>query len=341
MRPVKRIMKQSSTIYDIAKACQVSPRTVSRFLNDPGRVAPATRERLRTAVEALRFRPNVYATRVSRGSRDVSAVMVYFGQSNRLSDLHQTLLAHISCELCRAGKDLLLIGVNTENQERAIREHVLPLKFDALLMLTPVPEPMLAAIASSPFATITINWEPVRRLPRNTYVGIDYQRSSFDYTRALLAKGYRNICYLHPGLPGGHRERGMLEAVRAHGPRAQAVSVPLPGQRPCLDEVREAVGRVLKRRPGTDLIYGYSDEIAVCALHALRQAGLDVPRHVGVAGFDGAEMARQCIPRLTTMSQPWFEMARHGAELLATNPRTRRRRISLEATLAWGDSTAP
>jgi len=56
---------RSVTIYDIARVAGVSASTVSRALSGHPNVAAATRESIRTAAAALRYRPNLMA-RTSR-----------------------------------------------------------------------------------------------------------------------------------------------------------------------------------------------------------------------------------------------------------------------------------
>src|SRR5437773_11887797 len=55
-----------ATIQDVAKAAGVAASTVSRFLNGQLRVTPATEARLRDAVAALGYVPNVQAKNLAR-----------------------------------------------------------------------------------------------------------------------------------------------------------------------------------------------------------------------------------------------------------------------------------
>ena len=50
------VRKPPATIYDIAKATGVSPSTVSRALNKPGRLKEATERRIRDAADELAIR---------------------------------------------------------------------------------------------------------------------------------------------------------------------------------------------------------------------------------------------------------------------------------------------
>ncbi|MCA9273447.1 MAG: LacI family DNA-binding transcriptional regulator, partial [Phycisphaerales bacterium] len=68
-----------SLITDVARLANVSTATVSRVLNTPEVVAPATAERVREAMSELRYRPNIFAKGlVSRTSRVLGIIMPDF-----------------------------------------------------------------------------------------------------------------------------------------------------------------------------------------------------------------------------------------------------------------------
>jgi LacI family transcriptional regulator len=80
----------------------------------------------------------------------------------------------------------------------------------------------------------------------------------------------------------------------------------------------EAAKRLLARSPRPTAILAQNDDMAVAAIQAARDLGLAVPRDLSVTGFDDSEVARLVWPRLTTVRQPVFEMARDAtAKLLS------------------------
>jgi LacI family transcriptional regulator len=64
-----------------------------------------------------------------------------------------------------------------------------------------------------------------------------------------------------------------------------------------------------------DLVFAVSDVMAIGALAALREAGIDVPGDVAVAGFDDIDTARDVTPALTTVHIPLAEVGRRAVEL--------------------------
>src|SRR6478609_4383204 len=70
------IRKPPATIYDVAKATGVSPSTVSRALNKPGRLKEATERRIRDAAEQLGYRINPMARALPTGKTGTIALLV-------------------------------------------------------------------------------------------------------------------------------------------------------------------------------------------------------------------------------------------------------------------------
>src|SRR5688500_7768814 len=64
------------TIQDVAARASVSAMTVSRVLNHPARVAPATRQRVEQAIRELGFVPNALARQLLRGRTHTLALLV-------------------------------------------------------------------------------------------------------------------------------------------------------------------------------------------------------------------------------------------------------------------------
>ena len=56
-------------------------------------------------------------------------------------------------------------------------------------------------------------------------------------------------------------------------------------------------------------IFASNDDMAAAAIAAATQMGLSVPRDLSVAGFDNSAIAQTVRPALTTVAQPYAEMA--------------------------------
>lgn len=78
----------------------------------------------------------------------------------------------------------------------------------------------------------------------------------------------------------------------------------------------EAMNQLLRNRFAPDGVFAANDQMAVGAMRAVREAGLQVPRDVKVVGFDDSPLATAAHPPLTSVRQPMEELGREMAHLL-------------------------
>ena len=95
--------------------------------------------------------------------------------------------------------------------------------------------------------------------------------------------------------------------------------------------------------PDTTALFAMSDTVAIGAIRALSDLGKSVPEDVSVVGFDGIDLCRFSIPRLTTVEQPVDEIARRSVNLLLDmmEKGAAPRHITVKAVFRSRDSVAP
>jgi LacI family repressor for deo operon, udp, cdd, tsx, nupC, and nupG len=73
---------------------------------------------------------------------------------------------------------------------------------------------------------------------------------------------------------------------------------------------------LLARGTAFTALFAQNDRMAIGALRALREAGIQVPEDVSVIGFDDMPLASYFDPPLTTIRQDTFTMGQKAAQLL-------------------------
>ncbi len=71
-----------------------------------------------------------------------------------------------------------------------------------------------------------------------------------------------------------------------------------------------------KRQASFDAILAANDEMALGAMKALKQRGINVPNDIAIVGFDDLDEGKISIPTLTTVKQPVYEQTKKATELL-------------------------
>ncbi|MFG3258968.1 LacI family DNA-binding transcriptional regulator [Streptomyces sp. NPDC048172] len=166
-------------------------------------------------------------------------------------------------------------------------------------------------------------------------VVVDNRAVAHQIADHLVSLGHRRIAFIEG--PTGmtvtrHRREGFLARMREAGLEDSAQC--LPGGFD-YEAGRAATLRLLARPPLPDALIGANDEVAVGALSALRQARVDVPGEVSVAGMDDLRLAE--FVGLTTVSLPLYEMGSLAARhIIDASSRPAPRAAATAATGAGG-----
>ena len=140
--------------------------------------------------------------------------------------------------------------------------------------------------------------------------------------RYLLEKGHRDIICLTGPLDVTvveHRLRGFSTELEKNG-----CSLPPENLYEgdfSFESGKKAARMLIKEgRPFTAL-WAQNDPMALGAMHHIIESGYSVPGDISVMGMDDIDIARQFIPGLTTISQPFEEMCRLAVAYITENNR--------------------
>jgi LacI family transcriptional regulator len=317
----------SATIRDVARAAGVSVATVSRALTGSGPVSEATRQRIRAAADALRYAPNASArSLVSSRTSTVGFLLPdlygeFFSEVIRGADL-----------AARArGYHLLVSSTHDGREEIEAALHAMRGRVDGLLVMAPnLDGAQLAAELPGRLPVVLLNAAP--ELTGVDAVAVDSHGGARAMMRHLLDAGHRRIAFID-GAAGSHdaaeRRRGWRAALADAGIEPPP-AWELPGdftEASGYDAARALVAaHDTATRPTA--VFAANDAMAIGAISALREAGLDVPADVAVVGFDDIPMARYVSPPLTSVHVAIPEL---GARAVAR----------LVDALGAGDARAP
>ncbi len=303
-----------TSIKDVAREVGVSTATVSRALRGLPRVSEETRVKVLQVAARLDYVASPHAASLASGQTRAVGVIVPFVTRWFYGSVIQG-----AEELLReAGYDLLLYNLAGDEaaRHRVFQTHLLRKRVDAVLVLSLNPtDEEVAALAKldRPVAVVgaTVEgWSSVR---------IDDVETARIAVRHLVELGHRRIGYV-----GGSLEEQLDFAApldRLNGYRAAMADAGLTVE-PSMEVVGDFTVRgglaatrlLLDVEPRPTAVFAASDEMAVGAVHAVREAGLRVPEDVSVIGIDDHEMAE--FFELTTVAQPVREQGQLAARLL-------------------------
>jgi LacI family gluconate utilization system Gnt-I transcriptional repressor len=135
---------------------------------------------------------------------------------------------------------------------------------------------------------------------------------------SILKAGYSKIGFLGTKMPLDHRARkrfeGFTEALAKRGIEVTDQEFYSGGS--ALVKGREMTAELLNRNPGLDFLYFSNDLIGAGGLLYLIEQGIDIPKQIGLAGFNGVEMLQGLPLQLATMDACRSEIGRKAAELI-------------------------
>jgi LacI family transcriptional regulator len=297
----------------VARVCGVNVSTVSRCLNDKGRVNEKTRERILSAVASLNYRPNRVARGLVTGRTHTVGLIV--------SDIRNPFFAEVARgaedAAYSAGFDVVLCNsdLRPDKQISYIRslaeKGVDGIIINYVLAMTSEQEKLLAS-----YGIPIVLLDRPKNVTRLSSVSIDNFQGGFLAGSFLLKLGHRSLALLGgPEDLSTHtdRGRGFLEAVKRASPRV-AANVFRGSQ--SFSAGYEMAWKMLTAHPETTAVFTSNDVMAFGALRALSEAGKKVPGDVSVIGFDNLDLCEMIQPPLTTIERPKYEMGKSAVELL-------------------------
>ncbi|MCS7283784.1 MAG: LacI family transcriptional regulator, partial [Anaerolineae bacterium] len=292
-------MRSRPTIQDVARRAGVSRQTVSRVLNNKGEVRPETRERVLAAIEELNYRPNAVARSMVRGHTYTLGCI-----APTLTDYtFASIIEGAQAEARRQGYFILTGSAPTEHEVESLLEEFLHRQVDGLIVFNPYADgrfryllPLIENGTPVVYLGNTPCSEPV------SSVRCDDRDGGYQATRYLLELGHRAIATI-TGPPNeecvGDRLDGYRRALAEYALSVNERLI-LRGDWSAISGYR-ATSSLLETGVSFTAIFAQNDQMAIGAIRALREAGLQVPRDVSVIGFDDIPLASYFDPPLTTL----------------------------------------
>ncbi len=291
------------SLKDIAKACNVSPATVSKALNNQSDVSEETKALVNNVAKSMGYFPNSFARALKTNrTYNIGVLFVDEAQSGLTHDYFSYVLDSFKKAAEAKGYDITFINSNKSNPRRmTYLEHCKYRGFDgALVACVDFYDPEVYELVNSGLPVITID----HYFFGHSAVLSDNVRGMKDLITFIVQKGHKKIAYIH-GMPSAvtsNRLSSFFKTLDEFG-----ISVP--------DEyVREAPYRNTKitasetekllnlSDPPTCILYP-DDFSCFGGINVINERGLSIPDDISVVGYDGIRIGRHIEPQLTTLRQ--------------------------------------
>jgi len=331
--------KTQATIYDVAEQSAVSITTVSRYLNEPAKVAAATRERIKTVIDTLQYiHQGNTGSRQLRHVTRIGVLAPFFPAPSFVERMQgMTPVFHeANCEMLVYSIDSL------EQLNDHIHSSFQKKRLDGIIVMAmSLDEKNAEYLQTVGMQVVLIE----QQSPLFCSIECDNVKGGALAADYLRSRGYRSFGYIGQNValpyslqPSELRIKGYIQALSLAGHTLRPDFIRL-GEVSAQDGYRMA-SELLSSADRPDALFVMSDLQAFGAVKAAKKLSLRVPQDVAILGFDDIEAAEYM--ELSTISQSLKESGRLAAELLLgriAEPNRPIRNIQLQVSVVQRSST--
>lgn len=331
--PHEDVQPRRVSMADVARLAGVSGQTVSRVANDSPRVDPATRDRVRAAMDELGYRPHRAARALRTGRTQTLGLMV----STLASVGNSRMLQAVADAAAARGYALVVVTVTAAGDVQGAFARLRDQEVDGAVILNEATA--LTAATRLPEDLPLLIVDAAGSVGRHATLHTDHAGGARAAVRHLLELGHPTVHHLAGptgSFAAAERERGWREAL------AEA-SRPQPSVLRGDWTAASGHATTLGLPQDATALFAANDQMALGALRALGDARRDVPGDISVVGFDDIADAADFRPPLTTVRQDFDALGERAVEAVVSGIESGAPGASdvLATTLVVRSSTGP
>lgn len=298
------------SIKDVAKYCGVSAMTVSRAINNSSEISEATKERILRACEELGYRPNSAAKSLATRKTNMIGLVI--------PDITNQYYSHVSKGVSsyfeEKGYGLILC-----NSDRKKSNEIRYLNFlaegrvDGIIILPVQPRrEHYEQIVNEIPVVMADNFAEGLEV---SFVGNDNYYGGTKIIEHMISQGYRKIGVIL----GDKTSTASNERIRAYKDVLKKNNITLDEEiisssNSTFEEGFRLAKELIDR--GVDSIFGINDTVAMGVIKYCYLNNINIPKDLGVAGYDNIEQAAMLPVALTTVEQNGSLLGKVSAEIL-------------------------
>ncbi len=308
-------MKNIPSLIDVARRAKVNISTVSRVINQTGKIGAETQARVRKVMRELGYKPNRVARRLrtQEGSTHLLGLIIPNIQNLFFADLARGV------EDVAYKHNFALLLCNYDEDELKERFYLDVMQSESVdgIIIPPIHEtdPAVLQVVRNGTPVVCVD----RSLSNGTLdkVEVDNHIGALKAVEHIIARGHRRI-----GVIGGPLDSSTgRERLRGYKDAHAQAGITLKSELIRFGDFKQTSGQALAHEllsmsdPPTAL-FVCNGLMMAGALEAIAALGLKIPRQIAIVGFDELTLADVFNPPLTVVRQPAYEVGKCAAELL-------------------------
>lgn len=312
--PRKRV-----TSNDVAHKVGVSRTTVSLVLNDVRgiQISPETRQKVLETAAKLNYVPNAAAQALaSRRTRAIGLVLTRTQHHIATDAFLPSIISGLLTTAKKHNIRILIDWVETDHQDSVYFELAHANRIDGMILSTPrLNDIALKALETVDIPTVLMGSIVGSNLP---FVDVDNTKAAEKATSYLIGLGHKDIACITNARP---EYTSAPERVDGYKRALKRLDIPINESLIRYADFDpesgyECMQSIMQGGDPFTAVFVASDNVAIGAKSALREANLRIPDDVSIVGFDDIPWAKYSDPPLTTVQLPAESIAQSACTLL-------------------------
>jgi LacI family transcriptional regulator len=305
-----------ATITDVARLAGVGLGTASRVISGKGSVSARTAERVRGAIEQLKYRPSHAARTLPTGASHMIGVYIPLLKGS----FYTPILNIIHTELRANGQNMVVAfgSGNGSARKQAIEglEFLIERGCDGFVLVSDaLTDDDVAAVGAKQSRLVLLNHslKPIH----NQCFAPDHFLGGQLAAQALLKMRHRRFAVI-AGFATARDNVARIQGFMAELEKAgiDRAGVPVIDSDFSPEGGWKSAAVLIAGRHRFTALFCANDEMGVGALSYFQQAGIRVPEKISVIGYDDTATAEYSAPRLTSVHIPWHDVTLNGVRWL-------------------------
>ncbi|MDQ8749245.1 LacI family DNA-binding transcriptional regulator [Elizabethkingia miricola] len=306
-------MEKKPTIYDIAKALNVTTSTVSRALKNSSLISEDTRKKVWEYAKKINYRPNKIASSLSSGKSNIVGVII----PSALVQFFSAVINSLEQILQQKGYTALLYQTNEsyKSEVNGIKT-LLEAQVDGIIISPSLETYDFSHINKAHHEGIpVIQFDRVDDKIDLPSVSIDDEKAGYIATKHLIESGYERISYISTDSKiqiFKQRFEGYKRALSEYGYLYREGLVVLGEM--SIKGGMEGARKIMESKHRPDAFIGMDDFTALGIIKELTKMNI-IPPQIPVVGFANQTFSEYITPSLSTIDQQAENMGKECANL--------------------------
>ncbi|SDM22851.1 LacI family DNA-binding transcriptional regulator [Sediminibacillus halophilus] len=306
------------TIKDIAKMAGVSPGTVSKIINDTGSIGWKTKEKVMKIIEETGYQPSFSAKSLATKKSNLIG-LIYAGEID--VDFNHPFFNQVinafRKTIGQMGYDILVFSNNQfskSSQDYLARCKHFQLD-GCLIVAGDYIEDSIYELDQSSVPCLGVDIEMTG--PSSSYVTTDNSKVSAKVVEYFYLHSLKEVAFIggpEDSVISDIRKQGFLHSMNQLGMTVKPEWIQYGNY--FEESGYHAMKEILQNRPYPQAVFAASDMMALGAMKAIKEVGLNIPVDIKLIGCDDIEACRYSDPALSTVKQDKDKMGRLAAYML-------------------------